>query len=370
MTTHIEDGELPQVESKSKRLRRFVEGPPLEAFGTVLNSMKEFLFPQLERTLRCGSYDLFMLGSHSIVQFVGEYMLGREGEDTTRTFLERFVDGTPPNFRYSECAEDLHKWRNAIVHKWLWAEGRDFELDDNLDQGARMDEGVLRFNPLLYGEQFLASFEASGALCLYLRYPRADPWEWKELAVGKYKFIVNWLWGQRWAKARKPVKDGLGRFEEAAKARARAEGELRRLQHRYLAIDELQRAAAECAVLTERLEAWADRVPTPCDRKSAAHSSGEIGKQLNVLVRIQRTIDEVLKIPTDGTGPVERLDELVDRAPPNSESSEAAPWEVASKRAKTLSAVRRSVGEYSSAVRTFDKEEEALRRSILESTNV
>lgn len=78
------------MESFETRLRRFVENPPGEIFGTLLNSIANYLLPQLRAILPRleANVDLFFLGSHAIAQTVSEKLLGERGAKGTFAYLE------------------------------------------------------------------------------------------------------------------------------------------------------------------------------------------------------------------------------------------------------------------------------------------
>ena len=181
------DLEVP-MESREKRLSRFLNGTPNEYTLSILNSIAHGFLPEI-RTARDRQMLLtIFLGTHAIIQTIAEKIFGRSSLDGTRFYLELFVDRGTDDRRYSLIAEEIHSMRNTVAHVWFSSRAHARAFDASIEEGWRLENGLLKINPIRYAEDFLDGFAANGPIW---KIPRMRP---KELAtIQKYRFIADWL---------------------------------------------------------------------------------------------------------------------------------------------------------------------------------
>jgi len=154
-------------ESSEDRLKRFQSSTPIEAIGTLLNSIDNHFNNEIRETLsdeKNPQTSLLFLGVHAAALTIGEVFFSGEPKDIYTQFLEQFVDGTTPDTRFSSIASSIHDWRNIIAHQWIGSQGHVIAYDYGMGLGWEEQDGVLIINPKIYSEHYLRAFEAGGKI--------------------------------------------------------------------------------------------------------------------------------------------------------------------------------------------------------------
>ena len=203
------------MEKYQDRLSRFLNGDAQEVFGTLLNSIQNYLFPQIRHARDNGLDYLGFLGTHATIQIVTEKVLGIEKPiDGTRLYLQKFVDGDTPEHQYTPIADDLHMMRNSIAHTWISGRGHALAIDYQLTQGWDRIDGTLHINPRVYFDDFLAGYDRIWSLeDTFISTPAGQ--------VQKYRFIADWLDLPR----RDPIRDLIKALADAPDDNARTMAE-------------------------------------------------------------------------------------------------------------------------------------------------
>ncbi|MDP8237270.1 MAG: hypothetical protein P9M08_12885 [Candidatus Erginobacter occultus] len=176
------------MESFEKRLKRFVNENVEEIPLTLINSILNFILPQIEQANEHKHYELMLLGTHAIIQIVSENVFGRRGNIATKFYLENFVDGATKDTKFSLVSEVIHGWRNNIAHQWLSHRGHKLLPDSEMKEGWKYENNLLKLNPRIYGELFIKGYKTRGIFKKY-RQLLTNP----EKLIRKYEYIANWL---------------------------------------------------------------------------------------------------------------------------------------------------------------------------------
>ena len=162
------------VETPEQRLKRFQANGPIETIETLLNSIDNFFNNEIRLTPPNLQTTLLFLGIHASVLTIGEAFFnnrkaraGTEHLQNYKDFLEKFVDGTTSDTKFSTVAEAIHKWRNIIAHQWISSVGHGIEYDYNNPLGWETQEEVLVINPQIYCDGYLSAFKAGGKIWKY-----------------------------------------------------------------------------------------------------------------------------------------------------------------------------------------------------------
>ena len=177
------------METFEDRLQRFLTGSPNEIFFTILNSLHNSVVShEIAVALESKLYTLATLGSHAVMQTVGEQIYGLQGQDATEHFLREFVDATYPGAEYSAIAAEIHALRNVVAHQWSSARQHSIVLDSRLPNGWERRGRDLHFNMERFLTCFIGSFRAGGPM-----------WELPQAMseavakVRKYHYLCRWL---------------------------------------------------------------------------------------------------------------------------------------------------------------------------------
>lgn len=158
------------METKEARLDRFMSNPPEETIETLLNSIANFFNNEIALTPAPDNRQtsLLFLGIHAVALTISEAFFGKKGADGYKLFLEKFIDQTPDNMKFSLIAREIHDWRNVLAHQWLGSIGHHINYDYDMPEGWKKDEdGVLKINPKIYCEHYLKAFSSSGNIWRY-----------------------------------------------------------------------------------------------------------------------------------------------------------------------------------------------------------
>lgn len=174
------------MEPLTDRLRRFLAHED-EVPVTLLVWAQNCLLPQV-RVAKDNRFDnLTFLSIHAFIQTFSEKALGKQGREATRYFLQSFMDDAVPNRQFSQVSDEIHEMRNVMAHQLFSSRTHDLALDYIMAEGWRRDQTVLRINPDVYAEQFIAAVDG-GRL-----------WQWKDFVTHeqrikqKYLFVRDWL---------------------------------------------------------------------------------------------------------------------------------------------------------------------------------
>ena len=160
---------------------------PEELFGTIVTSLHNYLLirqvkPAAEQELEY----LVFLGTHAVMQTVGEWIFGLRGIEGTRFYLEHFVDvPTPEDKRFSSIVSDIHDLRNIHAHQWFSAHLHQIAFDYRISEGWKLEGQKLHINPRLYASQFIERFPS---VYDFSRHTTAQ-----NLRVQFYHFLMRWL---------------------------------------------------------------------------------------------------------------------------------------------------------------------------------
>lgn len=159
--THMED--------PMKRLLRFQNGPPSEIIDTLTNSIANYFNNEICVTVERNNYQssLLFLGIHSVALTISEGLFNKTGPDGYKLFLERFVDGTTPDTKFSTIAQEIHDWRNIIAHQWIGSMGNDIGYDYTMTEGWKKDDKITLINPKIYCDHYMKAFGPGGTIYNY-----------------------------------------------------------------------------------------------------------------------------------------------------------------------------------------------------------
>lgn len=155
------------IESKTRRLQRLTQNPPVEAIETLLNSISNFFNNEISLTPTYHQTSLLFLGIHAASLTISEALFDKKGEAGFRTFLKVFVDGPTEGTSFSQISNILHDWRNILAHQWIGSMGHEIEYDYQMTEGWKIDEGGIKINPRIYCDRYLAAFSAGGKIWKY-----------------------------------------------------------------------------------------------------------------------------------------------------------------------------------------------------------
>jgi hypothetical protein len=158
------------IEPQDKRIQRLEDGTPLEIIETLLNSIHNYYNRQIDIAVKAGAWDLAFIGIHSVAVTVGTGLFTNSSLTAFTRFLKEFVDTDEQGYNFSEIAEELHSWRQVLVHRWLSTRGYEFGFDMEQQVGWRRVDGVVLVNPVLLHKSFNQAFMASGKI-----------WQWQNI---------------------------------------------------------------------------------------------------------------------------------------------------------------------------------------------
>ena len=174
------------MEPFTDRLCRFLAHED-EVPVTLLVWAQNSLLPQVRVAIANRFDNLTFLSIHAFIQTFSERVLGRQGRDATRYFLESFMDKGVSSRQFSQVSDEIHEMRNVMAHQLFSSRTHDLVLDYAMAEGWRRDQTALRINPDVYAEQFIAAIDG-GRL-----------WQWKNFVTHeqrikqKYLFVRDWL---------------------------------------------------------------------------------------------------------------------------------------------------------------------------------
>lgn len=177
------------MEDRTKRLKRFQDGSPVEIIETLLNSLDNF-FNRKELDVAASSnlWLLVILGIHAVALTISHGLFNKDGHNGFKLFLEKFMDTDNDGFKFSEISFEIHTYRNIIAHRWLSDFGYDFGMDFDMKKGWEKRDGVIYFNPKLYYEAYKNAFGAGGKIWDYDKLLTEEELEKaKERLLEKYK---------------------------------------------------------------------------------------------------------------------------------------------------------------------------------------
>jgi hypothetical protein len=171
------------VEAFEKRLKRFISDD-LEIFGWMTIMMQN---GEVNKALQSGLYQCVILSTHSIIQTIAQNLFGLSGLDGTRFYLENFVDEGSGDRKFSTIAEEIHEMRNAIAHLGYSSLLHEIGIDNEIAEGWRRDEDVIKINLAIYCQLFDEAFRQGRHIKTYKKLPKI------ERTKRQYAFIRKWL---------------------------------------------------------------------------------------------------------------------------------------------------------------------------------
>jgi hypothetical protein len=137
---------------------------------------------------------LTQLGIHAVIQITTEKIFGLgKGPDTTKFYLQQFVDGQEPDRKYSTIAHKIHHERNVMAHQGFSIRQYEIAYDWSVQGGFEWRGSLLVINPDHYVEDYIAGSHkysrVAAALisdfdmvkrkyayiCTFLDLPKTDP---------------------------------------------------------------------------------------------------------------------------------------------------------------------------------------------------
>ncbi len=177
---------LERIEPFDDRLRRFLSHED-EVPLTLLVWAQNYLLPQVRMASDNSFENLVFLITHAFIQAFSEKVLGRRGPTATSYFLESFMDEVESDRQFSRVSDEIHEMRNVMAHQLFSSRTHDIAFDYGMAEGWRRDQNLLRLNPNVYAEQFIAAVDGGRA------------WSWKDFIKVedrvklKYQFVRDWL---------------------------------------------------------------------------------------------------------------------------------------------------------------------------------
>jgi hypothetical protein len=176
------------LETFERRLWRFTFGSPREPFLNLVNSIANFVSPELTNAFENGQVYLFFLGSHAIIQTVSKNIYAKTGPDGTLYYLKNFVDGSSPGTDFSTISHVIHSMRNVVAHQVLSCSMHNIVIDEKLDCGWKRSSGEIIINWYVYAQHFLDAFSLGGRIYDWDQHLSPE-----ELIVRQYQFICRFL---------------------------------------------------------------------------------------------------------------------------------------------------------------------------------
>src|SRR5437763_73058 len=105
------------MEKFEDRLRRFAFGSEREFALTYIMMVRNDRLVEVEEAKKRGLTVLSFLGTHAVIQMVGENILGVRGIPGTELYLKSFVDLPQPDRQWSGIAAEVHRMRNVMAHQ-------------------------------------------------------------------------------------------------------------------------------------------------------------------------------------------------------------------------------------------------------------
>jgi hypothetical protein len=145
------------MESFEERLKRWTLGADREWALTVFMMLRNTLENEVQTASKNHLLMLTLMGIHACIQTITEKVFGLgKGFGTTQFYLEKFVDGTARDRKYSSVAEQIHKERNVIAHQGFSATQYDIAYDWAFGGGFEWRGKVLVINPDTYVADYVA----------------------------------------------------------------------------------------------------------------------------------------------------------------------------------------------------------------------
>jgi hypothetical protein len=171
------------VEGFHKRLKRYLSDD-LEIFGWMTIMMQN---GEVTKAMQSELYQCVVLSTHSIIQTIAQNLFGLTGLDGTRFYLENFLDEGLADRKFSTIAEEIHELRNVIAHLGYSSLQHEVEIDNEIAEGWRRDEDVIKINLAIYCQLFDEAFRQGRHIKTYKQLPKI------ERTKRQYSFIRKWL---------------------------------------------------------------------------------------------------------------------------------------------------------------------------------
>lgn len=176
------------MQSWKQRLKSLIDSENREIPLMLQNSINLFFLPELREAKQSNLDQLVFLGTHSIIQTISGKIFSKKGKKGTKFYLENFVDESASDKKFSLISDYIHSMRNVIAHQWFSIQRHDIEINPKMEFGWKFSNPVLRINPIIYADQFIAGFKSGK---IYRKY--CQLLTEKEKVICKYNFIRDWL---------------------------------------------------------------------------------------------------------------------------------------------------------------------------------
>ncbi|MBI5358358.1 hypothetical protein HZB69_01880 [Candidatus Amesbacteria bacterium] len=157
------------MEDKTKRLKRFQNGPPIEIMETLLNSLANYFNREIDQAADSKLWTLVILGVHAVALTIMEGIFDKKGLTGFTFFLKSFIDSTDDGCDFSTIAADIHQHRNVIAHQWLSVSGYHLGYDFEMMKGWDKRGDTIFFNPIKYCELYKKAFSAGSKMWQYAK---------------------------------------------------------------------------------------------------------------------------------------------------------------------------------------------------------
>lgn len=151
------------MEEFKERLVRIMGRDPREFAFNIRFSFENYFVPEIRAAHERGFYTLTIIGIHSVMQTVSEYVFGKRGIRGTEFYLRHFVDGDVVQHQFSIEAKRIHQIRNIVAHRWSSGLMHYVVFDDTVD-GWRRVNNTLYLNLDVYAQHFFAGWEPGGSI--------------------------------------------------------------------------------------------------------------------------------------------------------------------------------------------------------------
>lgn len=176
-------------ENPEEVINSLIYGDSRTSASFLIFSIGKFLNNEIRLTTQQNppQTSLMFMGTHGAILTVAEVLFNKKALAGYRKFLEEFMDEELDDRKFSLVAEQIHAWRNILVHGWISLRGHSMEYDYSMEKGHEVREGTLYINPKIYLRQYLNAFEANGKILNYIkRMSREDLKKAQEVIKQKY----------------------------------------------------------------------------------------------------------------------------------------------------------------------------------------
>lgn len=157
-------------ETPEELINSVINGDPTDAVNLLISSISNFLNNEIAATANNNppQTSLMFMGIHSAVLTVSEVLFRDRAASGYKKFLEEFMDEDTEGKKFSLISQEIHAWRNILVHGWLSLRGHNIEYDYQMREGFKNKGNDLYINPKIYLELYLTAFNKNGRIWQYI----------------------------------------------------------------------------------------------------------------------------------------------------------------------------------------------------------